>query len=462
MTRKIAIIGGGPGGLMTAYQLQQRCPVPFEVTIYEASSRLGGKIVTGVFASASVAYEAGAAELYDYSELGEDPLRNLVARLALKTQPMGGRSVILDGHVLHDIDDVGRVYGEPARKALEDFDAHARQWMSPEEYYESDWSESAAGPAASFEDELENVPDPAARRYLRTLVHSDLATEPHRTSAAYGLQNYLMNFPEYMRLYTIEGGIERLPQELAARVDARILLDEPVLRVERTRAETLRVTSRRDGAAVSEEYDFVVVALPNDCLPSIEWGGDALDRAMRRHIVRHDHPAHYLRVSVLFREIFWHDFLKESYVMLEAFGGCCLYDESSRNGCRSHGVLSWLLAGDAATLACNSTDAELMESVLDSLPAPLQHGRTLAVEGRVHRWIGAVNGLPAGTSGEDMESRHVPQAGWHDLFVVGDYLFDSTINGVLDSADYVAEWLAEEIEADTNAAVPAVTAGASL
>jgi hypothetical protein len=29
-----------------------------------------------------------------------------------------------------------------------------------------------------------------------------------------------------------------------------------------------------------------------------------------------------------------------------------------------------------------------------------------------------------------------------DLFVVGDYLFDSTLNGVLDSADYVASWLA--------------------
>jgi hypothetical protein len=28
--------------------------------------------------------------------------------------------------------------------------------------------------------------------------------------------------------------------------------------------------------------------------------------------------------------------------------------------------------------------------------------------------------------------------------VVGDYLFDSTLNGVLDSADTVAEWLVEE------------------
>jgi hypothetical protein len=46
--------------------------------------------------------------------------------------------------------------------------------------------------------------------------------------------------------------------------------------------------------------------------------------------------------------------------------------------------------------------------------------------------------------------------------VVGDYLFDSTLNGVLDSASYVAEWLAEVIEADFNAAVPAVVTEAVL
>jgi protoporphyrinogen oxidase len=464
MARKIAIIGGGPGGLMTAYQLQQRCLVPFETTIYEATSRLGGKIVTAAFASASVAYEAGAAELYDYSELGEDPLRQLIARLGLKTLPMAGRSVVLDGRMLADIDEVGRIFGEPTRKALHDFDTHARQWMSPAEYYDSDWNEASAGPSTTFEAELDQVPDEVARRYLRALVHSDLATEPHRTSAAYGLQNYLMNYPEYMRLYTIEGGIERLPQELAARVDARILLDEPVLRVERdvradhSHQDTFRVTSRRNGASITENYDFVVVALPNDCLPTIEFRGDALDRAMHGHIARHDHPAHYLRVSVLFREIFWQDFLKESYTMLDAFGGCCLYDESSRNGCLSHGVLSWLLAGEAATRTSNCSDAELVELVLDSLPASLQQGRALALEGRVHRWIGAVNGQPAGTSGMDIESRHVPQAGQHDLFVVGDYLFDSTINGVLDSADYVAEFLAEEIEASVEMAAVQIAA----
>ena len=461
---RVAIIGGGPGGLMTAYQLQQRCSVPFEATIYEASSRLGGKILTKQFESAPVAYEAGAAELYDYSHVGEDPLRELIDKLGLKVRPMCGTSVVLHDRLLRDLDDVGRVYGEATRQALLAFDARAREWSSPQEYYDSDWKESNDDPmtSRSFYDELAQVPDEAARRYLRTLVHSDLATEPHRTSAAYGLQNYLMNDARYMRMYTIEGGIERLPQELAARVKARTLLREPVVRVERAEDESLRVLSVRHGKMACEEYDFVVVALPNACIPLIEWGGDALGEAMHRHCVHYDSPAHYLRISVLFREIFWEQTFQESYMMLDAFGGCCLYDESSRNGCRSAGMLGWLLAGDEAMVASNHTDEQLVRRAIDTLPSFLQRGRELFVEGQVHRWIGSVNGLPGGSPVVDMESRHIPEPARPNLFAVGDYLFDSTINGVLDSADYVAECLTEKIEARIHSRTPDTVYTAAL
>jgi monoamine oxidase len=434
---------------MTAYQLQQRCSEPFEATIYEASGRLGGKVMTSRFASASVPYEAGAAELYDYSGTGEDPLRELIERLGFRVKPMSGASIILREQVLGGMDDVGRVHGEATLQALSDFDARAKRWMNPEEFYESDWQESNADAKSetTFEDELAAVPDATARQILRTMVHSDLATEPHRTSASYGLQNYLMNDPAYMRLYTIDGGIEQLMQELAARVRATVRLHERVVRIGRTADGDLRVESRRDGQMLIEEYDFVVAALPNNYLPAIEWEGEALAAAMHRHHVHYDYPAHYLRVSMLFREPFWRTDLKDSYFMLDAFGGCCLYDESSRGGCGSHGALGWLLAGDAAMTMSNLSDEELIAAVLDSLPGFLQHGRSMFLEGQVHRWIGAVNGLPGGSPALDMDTRHIPEIDHANLFVVGDYLFDSTLNGVLDSADYVAEALVEEMEA---------------
>ena len=51
---RIAVIGGGPGGLMTAYLLQKRATFPNEVTIFEATDRLGGKVNTQAFSAAAV------------------------------------------------------------------------------------------------------------------------------------------------------------------------------------------------------------------------------------------------------------------------------------------------------------------------------------------------------------------------------------------------------------------------
>ena len=446
---RVAIIGGGPGGLLTAYRLQQRCDVPFIATIYEASPRLGGKILTSFFASAPVTYEAGAAELYDYSRTGDDPLRQLIDDLGLPVRPMAGSAVILDDRVIAGQGDIRDQLGDDAWSALCRFDAEAKAWMTPRAFYEADWTEGVEDPKAneSFESLLARVPNAAARRYLSCLVHSDLATEPHRTSASYGLQNYLMNDPDYLQLYTIDGGIERLPRELAARLSATIRLNEPVVLVERTAEGLLRLDSRRNGEIVSDHYDYVVVALPNDWLPAIDWRGSLLADAMHEHHMHYDHPAHYLRISILFREPFWRECVQGSYFMLDAFGGCCLYDESARNADASAGVLGWLLAGDAAMAFSNLSDDTLIRVALDRLPSFLRHGRDLAVEGKVHRWIGAVNGLPGGVPALDVETRHMPEPAEHrNLFLVGDYLFDSTLNGVLDSADYVVEWLAEEMQ----------------
>ena len=445
----VAILGGGPGGLMTAYQLQKRAVTPFSTTIFEASGRLGGKIVTRRFDGAPVPYEAGAAELYDYSQVGHDPLRELIAELGLSTSPMSGASVVLNNRILANTDDIRDEFGTSAWNALERFDQLARDWMSPKEFYAADWIEGngALRSRQSFEAVLSEIKHEAARRYVRTMVHSDLATEPSQTNGTYGLQNYLMNHPAYMRLYSIDGGIERLPQELANRVEARVHFGQRVLRVEKGAGERMRVVSERNGETFRSEFDFVVAALPNNLLPTIEWGGPILAAAMRKHHAHYDYPAHYLRVSILFDRPFWRERINESFFMLDAFGGCCLYDESSRSFSGSHGVLGWLLGGQPACDLSTHEDDALIDMMLDSLPSFLSRGRTHFVEGRVHRWMAAVNGMPAGYPTRDPDSRHQPEPTEHpNLFLVGDYLFDSTLNGVLDSADYVAEWLAVELE----------------
>ncbi len=66
----LAIVGGGPGGLMSAWYLKKKLGDLCRVTIYEASDRVGGKILSRKFNSAPALYEAGVAEIYDYSMSG--------------------------------------------------------------------------------------------------------------------------------------------------------------------------------------------------------------------------------------------------------------------------------------------------------------------------------------------------------------------------------------------------------
>jgi monoamine oxidase len=357
--------------------------------------------------------------------------------------------VILGDRLLRTDADIRDQLGEATFEALKAFTLQARLAISPADYYESDWKADNQDPLAkqTFSELLATVPDEMARHFIRVAIHSDLATEPHHTNAMYGLQNFLMNEPGYMSLYTIDGGIERLIHELVQRVSADIRLGCRVQRVNRAANDQFELTLRRRQEIQKELFDFVVVALPNNWIPAIEWGGEKLARAMQSHHEHYDYPAHYLRVSVLFEKPFWRDQVAESYFMSDAFGGCCIYDETSRvDGC-SYGVLGWLLAGEAALTMSNLSDAELIDAVIESLPMTLGDGRRFFLEGHVHRWCGSVNGLPAGFPCREPDARHVPEPEEHaKLFVVGDYLFDSTLNGVMDSADTVAEWIVEDMQ----------------
>lgn len=449
---RVAIVGGGPGGLFTAYELQRLVDRPVEVTVYESSDRLGGKVSTMRFASLDARYEAGAAELYDYSHFGHDPLKELVEELGLPVRPMGGSAMIVDGRVVANTDDLRVRMGLNGEASLLEFDRLARDCMTPSEFYSSGDGDLpvAATPPGSFDAFLGTIECGQARRFIEQLIHSDLAAETHQTNDAYGLQNYLMNDPSYMRLYAIEGGNQRLVDEVAGRLAACVRIGHRVESIEGDSCGGLVVRHSAGGDRGEERYDAVVVALPHNQVPGVRFGGGRLQEAISQHHSHHDHPAHYLRATVLFDRPFWRDSLAESFWMLDQFGGCCLYDESWRDPLASHGILGWLIGGDSARDLAGRTDDEIVRTVLGSLPKflsdALSTGRARMVEARVHRWIGAVSALPGGWTAMPIEQRHQPDPVGHPgLFMVGDYLYDSTLNGVHDAAARVAAWIAAEL-----------------
>jgi monoamine oxidase/SAM-dependent methyltransferase len=330
VVKRVAIVGGGPGGLFAARMLESTAADLCTTTIYEQGARLGGKVLTAQFGSAAVTYEAGVAELYDYSHLGSDPLRQTVEELGLATVPMAGSAIV--------------------------------------------------------------------------------------------------------------GGISGLTDRLAARLSSALALNSRVVRVGRNGDGSYRVAARRDGATEERDFDFVLLALPNYWLERLEWGSRELRIAMQKHLAHYDRPAHYLRISILFKEPFWRAEIPGAYFLADSFGGCCVYDEGFRHPCAPFGVLGWLLTGNDAMTLSNCEDRELIDMALDSLPQSLKRGRALHLEGRVHRWIGTLNALPGGNPVHSLERRHRPDPENHPgLVLAGDYLFDSTLNGAFDSADYATD-----------------------
>ena len=445
----LAIVGGGPGGLMSAWYLKRKLGDLCRVTIFEASDRLGGKILTRKFDKAPAMYEAGVAEIYDYSMTGPDPLRELIQHFGLQTIPMDAAQVQLDSELLNDVPDMRRKYGPKTADAIEAFRRKCTELVSPIEYYEGVGAHDNEHPWAHLtaEEVLDReVDDATAKHFLKVMARSDIATESHNTNGLNALKNFVMDVDGYIGLYSIQNGNEQLIECLQSEVDADIQLNHRILKVGKTAAGRYRLNMMNGKGPEARDFDLVLVCLPHSWLATMGWEGEDLRRSMVKHIAYFDRPAHYLRISLLFDEPFWGDKIPGAWFMSEAFGGCCVYNEGARHDVGKHGVLNFLIAGSDALAFANLSEQELIEAALKSLPSSLGDARAFFMEGKVHRWLSSVNALPGGLPVRDVMTNHRPEPKQHPgLVVVGDYLFDSTLNGLLDSSDAATDIILTEM-----------------
>ncbi|MGY4428874.1 protoporphyrinogen oxidase/SAM-dependent methyltransferase [Bradyrhizobium sp. F1.13.1] len=445
----LAIVGGGPGGLMSAWYLKRKLGDLCRVTIYEASDRLGGKIVTRKFDSAPAMYEAGVAEIYDYSMTGPDPLRELIQHFGLQTIPMDAEQVQFGGELLNDVAGMRRKYGAKTAAAIEAFRKRCAEAMTPIEYYEGVGAHDNENPWAykTAEQVLdEEVEDETAKRFFKVMARSDLATESHNTNGLNALKNYLMDVDGYIGLYSIQNGNEQLIECLQSEVNADIQLNHRILTVGKAPTGRYQLKMMNGKGPETRDFDLVLVCLPHSWLGTVGWEGEQLRKSMVKHVSYFDRPAHYLRVSILFGTPFWGDKIAGAWFMSEAFGGCCVYNEGARHDVGKHGVLNWLIPGSDALAFANLSDQELIDAALKSLPASLGDARAHFMEGKIHRWLSSVNAIPGGLPVRDVMTNHRPEPKEHPgIVVVGDYLFDSTLNGLLDSSDAATDIILTEM-----------------
>ena len=444
----LAIVGGGPGGLMSAWYLRKKLGPLCRITIFEASDRIGGKIVSRRFDSSPAMYEAGVAEIYDYSMTGPDPLRDLIQHFGLQTIPMDAEQVMLNGELLNDVAGMRRRFGTKTADAIEAFRKRCAGMISPTEYYEGVGAQDNEHPWAfmTAEELLDKeVDDPIANRFFKVMARSYLATETHNTTGLNALKNFVMDIDGYIGLYSIQNGNEQLITCLRSEVDADIQLNHRVLKVGKTEGGRYQLNMMNGKGPETRDFDLVMMCLPHNWLATMGWDGEELRKSMVKHVAYFDRPAHYLRVSILFDEPFWGEKIPGAWFMSEAFGGCCVYNEGARHDVGRNGVLNWLIAGSDALAYVNLTDQQLIDAALKSLPASLGNARAHFVEGKIHRWLSSVNAIPGGLPVRDVATNHRPEPKEHPgLILVGDYLFDSTLNGLLDSSDAATDIIVTE------------------
>ena len=243
-----------------------------------------------------------------------------------------------------------------------------------------------------------------------------------------------------------QNGNEQLISCLHSEVDADIQLNHRVLKVGKTESGRYQLDMMNGKGPETRDFDLVVMCLPHSWLATMRWDGEQLRKSMVKHVAYFDRPAHYLRISILFDTPFWGEQIPGAWFMSEAFGGCCVYNEGARHDVGKHGVLNWLIAGSDALAFANLNDEQLIDAALKSLPASLGDARAHFLEGKTHRWLSSVNAIPGGMPARDVMTNHRPDPKQHPgLVVVGDYLFDSTLNGLLDSSDAATDIILTEM-----------------
>jgi monoamine oxidase/SAM-dependent methyltransferase len=446
---RVAVIGGGPGGLFTAWHLAAKTGDTCQITIFEATDRPGGKIVTRQFAGVGP-YEAGVAEIYDYSRLGPDPLRDLIINeLGLSVKYIQGGPCVLDGKIVLTPDDLFNTFSSRAAEEVRAFRQKCAKLLDPAAFYASVGQVENSHPWMEISGETlldREIRDDDARRYVRAMAHSDIAAAPHHTNGLNFLKNVLMDIDGYMDIFSVIGGNEQVVTRLVDQLDAEIRFNSAVASVEPLPDGTYRLELKVGGATETTVADFVVVALPLTALSMIHWRTETLQQAIDKHSRHFDRPGHYLRATLLFQRPFWRESLPTDWWMIDGFDGCCVYDESARHDFGGCGALAFLISGNAALALANVSDERIEEMCLEALPQFLAEGRDLILDRRIHRWMASVNAIPGGVPVRPRALNHRPDASrLPGLLMVGDYIFDATLNGVLDSADVATDIILIEV-----------------
>ncbi|MBI2376847.1 MAG: FAD-dependent oxidoreductase [Deltaproteobacteria bacterium] len=266
---KIAVVGAGAAGLMTAYRLKG---YGFKPQVFEASTRVGGRMFsTHMGLSDGQVAELGG-ELVDTNHI---LIRALAEELGLAlddlfaNEPAGYRrdTFWFGGRVVPESDIVTMFTPLAAKMQAE---------LQAAETNDAKFTELDEMGMKAWLDAQTDV-DPLMRDILEVAYLDEYGLETDQQSVFNLL--YLIDFetPDPFRIYGdsderfhIRGGNEQLPRKLYDALTNETQLEQRLVRVKSLANGATELTFDRGGTATSATFDRVVLALPFTLLREVE------------------------------------------------------------------------------------------------------------------------------------------------------------------------------------------------
>lgn len=358
---RIAVVGAGIAGLNAAYQLKK---AGLAATVYEASSRVGGRIrsVKNAFGD-QLTIDLGA-ELINTDH--EDMLA-LAQEFGIKLYHR-----IDDAHHLEIPKEAfwfdGIAYDEA--QVVKDLRPLARQIAADSALLDSDYDTHApAFDKGSVQDYLDKHADKIKMPYIRALIENTIRTEygvePGNSSALQLLFNLptvkgqAVNLLSYSdEAYSVVGGSAEITDALAMALPGQIKTNQYMHGI-RKHQSGFRL-SFADRSTV--EADIVIIAIPFTVLRAVFI--DAPIPARLRRFIDEAMLGANEKLVAGFSHRFWRTAKGFSLAAWTDFGCSAVWDESQRQPGRKKGALNFFLGGREVVESQNLKVGDLIKGFI--------------------------------------------------------------------------------------------------
>lgn len=304
------IVGGGPAGLVAAYELQR---IGLRVLLLESKDRLGGRVHTARDGFSEGQYAEAGAEYFETEQLRVNHYINTF-ELEREEPRSGYDKAVFQGTLFSfwepDKSQMPSRIGEQLPSHF--FSYNLRQtFFHPlweklmEEYHQDEDEVWDALMALSVEDVLLDAGlSVEEMSYIRMMIVPDEGVELSQIPATQLEQSgWSDDYAKHM--FRLKGGNSSLITAFAEQLDDRIWLGSPVVSIEQ-KEDCVAVFFERYGAQDCVYASTVVLATPTKSLQSIQFAPPLpKDKVQVIHDVQ---AAPVVKVLIQFQEQYWHTF----------------------------------------------------------------------------------------------------------------------------------------------------------